>query len=81
MPSASMLEMIVMVVCPTFMSHLPDEFLLGSGYSCDRHVRYDLSHFNKVKVALKEKGFFEGVPSKSDRTLLWYTTSYSPSKR
>ena len=29
MPSALILEVIIMVVCSTFMSHLPDEFLLS----------------------------------------------------
>ena len=44
MPCSFIPEAIVMVVCPTFMSHLPDEFLLSLSHSCDKHMRHGLSH-------------------------------------
>ena len=44
-PSASMLEVTEMVVCSTFIIHMPDESLLNLGHPRDNHVKYDLSHF------------------------------------
>ena len=41
-----MLEIIEMIVCPTFMSHIPDESLLNSSHPRDSHVKYDLSSSN-----------------------------------
>ena len=45
MPSASMPEVIVIIICLNFMSYLPNEFLFISSHLCDRQVRYDISHY------------------------------------
>ena len=44
LPRASMPEVTEMVVCTTFMSHLPDVSLSNSRHPRDCHVRYNLSH-------------------------------------
>ena len=51
MPSALMPEVIVMVVCPTFLSHFPDEYLLTSSHLYEIHVRYDLSYSTNSHVS------------------------------
>ena len=41
---AMMPEVTEMVMCPTFVRHMPDGSPLNSGHPRGNHVRYDLSH-------------------------------------
>ena len=49
-PCASMLEVIEMVACLTFMSHLPNECLLSLSHPHDYHMRFSISHSTHIST-------------------------------